>query len=240
MHHVTRRHVAHVVGHGAEDSQRGEGHDEIGVLEHGLSYAIEEGQYRLAPLAHLGERDAEEGRENHHREDVRLGSVLNQIRGEHVKGDLPAGLGLHRRHRGVGAHVHRQVRAGLQPVGHGQADKEGQGRDHFEVEEGLAAHAAHGLHVAGLRNAHNDGGEQQGDDEALDEADESFGKEAEAIVGPGVLVLGQAATQKDTQGEAGEDPHRAGPVTGSFRDHGIPIGHGASLAQARNLAVPVE
>jgi hypothetical protein len=219
--HVARGHVAHVVGHGAEDAEGRELHDEVRVLEHGLGYAVEEGQYGLAAFAHLGEGDAEERREDHHGEDVAFRGMLDQVRREQVEGDLPARLRLDHGHRRVGAQVHGQVGAGLQPVGHAQPDEEGQGGDDLEVEQGLGAHAAHGPYVPGLGDAHDDGGQQQGHDQPFDEADEGLGKEPEEVVGPRVLVLGQEAPQHHAQEQAQEDPEGAGAVPGSLLGHGF-------------------
>jgi hypothetical protein len=160
-------HVAHVVGHGPEHAQGREPHHHVRVLEHHLGHALEELEHDLPALAGAGEAHSEERGEDHHRQDVALGGVLDQVGGEQVQRHLPARGRLGQVLR-LGHVLERQPIAGAQGVGHHQPDEQRQGGDHLEVEQRLPAHAADGLDVARLGDAHDDGGEQEGHDEPLD------------------------------------------------------------------------
>ena len=114
------------------------------------------------------------------------------------------------------------MRPRLNPVGDGEAQKEREGGHDLEIEQRLAAHAAHGFDIAGLGDAHDDRGHQQRHDEALDERDEGLGQKAEQLVGHRMLILGQKAAQQNTQGEAHKNPKGARAIESLLFGHGNP------------------
>jgi hypothetical protein len=208
--------VAHVVGHGAEHADGRELHDEARVLKHRLRDAVEEEQRRFSPLAHAGQGDAEEAREHHHWQKVALRRVLDQVRGEHVHGDVPARL---RRGLGdirVGGHVEGQTVPGANPVRDAEAEEERDGRHDFKVNERLGAHAAHGLEVARLHDAHHDGGEEQRHDEALDQRDEGLRHEPKGLIGVRELVLGEEPAKENAEHQGHDDDEGARAIPGQF------------------------
>jgi hypothetical protein len=72
--------VADGVGHGRADAERGELHHEAGELEHRLRERLAELQSigSRAPRFHLGQRDAEQDRENHDLQHVVGGGSLEE------------------------------------------------------------------------------------------------------------------------------------------------------------------
>ncbi len=169
-------HGAHVVGHGPEHAQGGEGHDHVVYLNMVWATPSKKARtgfprwpIRVSPspkrLAKMTTG-----------QDVAFGGVLGHVAGEQVQGDIPAGLGLGQGYPGWPAVFRGQPGSRPYPVGDAKADEQGEGGDDLEVEEGFAPHPSHGPDVPGLGDAHDDGGEEQGNDQPLDEADESLGR----------------------------------------------------------------
>ena len=118
-HFMPRGHLAHVEGHGSENAQGCEHHHHVRVLEHGLGHAVEEGQHGLSAVANVGQGDAKERGEDHHRQDIALRRVFHEVGWEHMHGNVPTTFGLGCGHGAMGGEIQGQVGTGFHKVGNG-------------------------------------------------------------------------------------------------------------------------
>ncbi len=90
---------------------------------------------------------------------------------------------------------------GPHQVDRGQSQKQRQRGDDFEIQNGLAADAAHALHVAAAGDAHHQRAEQQRRDDGADQPQEHVADRAQL---PG--ESGRRDAQRHARGHADKDP----------------------------------
>jgi hypothetical protein len=169
--------------HGGQHRERRELHHVAGDLEHRVRKFFNGRHQRPGLVAQRGQRDAEEHREHHDLQDLVVGHGLHErlrhrVAHEVLERELGGGQ------VGRGADVGQrqaQVLAGLEQVGHDQADDQRDQRGRQEPADGLAEHAAHRLGVAHVRDAHHQRGEHQRADQHLDEAQEHVRDDGDVV-----------------------------------------------------------
>jgi hypothetical protein len=182
-------------GHGSHHRKGRQLHHVAGDLEHGVREFVDGGHQRLGLVAERGERHAEEHREHHDLQDLvvghRLGKGLrNHVAHEVLERELRSGQ------IGRRADVRQrkpQVLAGLQEIGHDEADDQRDQRCREKPAERLAEHAAHRLGIAHVRDAYHQGGEHQRPDQHLDETQEHVRHDRDVARDlRGCLLVGEA------------------------------------------------
>ena len=227
--------MAHGRCDGGAHAHGREHHYDARELEHRLGESLGDGEEGPAALVRQqGERDAEEDAEDDDLQHLPFGHRLGHVLGEDVEdrfgqrssaAPAPAPPTDERRRL---AHTH----SGPSEVDGDEADHEGEGRHHLEVEESLDAHSADLLEVGVPRDAHHDRREDEWRQDRLDEPEEDLAEQAQRDreLRPIVADLG-AGDHGD------EDPGRE-RATARGQEHQSrherPAPHEADRREARN------
>ena len=201
--------------------------DDPDDAEDDVRHLVDEREQRPAALAQRVQREGEQDGEQQHLEDVALGEgadegVRNDVQQRADQG-LLLGLG------GVGGDrlgVERggvDVHAGPGPpdVDDDEADDQGHGRHHLEVEQGLEADAADLLHVLHAGDAVDDGAEDDRRDQHLDQRHERVAERLQLLAG----LRGEVADQ-DADRDRAEHLDVEVPVPGPVVHRGGRYGRG--------------
>ena len=156
-------------GERGADAERGQVHHVPGVAEHDLGQGRAELDHRFRFGADGRAGGAEQEGEDHDLERVVARHGVDDAGGKDVLEDRAEG-GLSLRYGGFrGAAMNRNAGAGAHQVDGGQPQQQRQGGDNLEIEDGLAADAAHAFHVAAARDAHHQRAKDQRRDDGADQ-----------------------------------------------------------------------
>ncbi len=165
--------------HGPERAQRGQLDHHVDDAEEQLGQVAHPGGHPVAELTQAGAGKPRQHGDHQHLQEVALGEGPEEGVGDQVQqiiDKLLAVMGLVQVAGGdLGIQrggIDVEAMARLQDVADQQADQQGQGRDHLEIEQGLQAHPAERLDVAHVGDAAGHGQEDHRGDHQLDQLDE--------------------------------------------------------------------
>jgi hypothetical protein len=118
----------------------------------------------------------------------------------------------------------RVAASGMQEIDSDEAEEQRQRRDDFKIDERLDADAAYFAEVTHARDAHHDGGEDDGREGHADELDEAVAERLEGNRGMGKERAEQSA---EDNGDGDLQPERAEDGPG----RGMLVGHGHSASR---------
>src|SRR5471032_1841917 len=164
--------------HGAQSTQWRQLHDHVDDVEHHVRKAIDEVQNRLAVRTQAMQGKAKQNRKQQHLQDVAFRERTHECVGDDVQQEADDALIL--ACTDVGRHFGRIQRCRvdmhastrLHNVDHHDADQQGDGRHNFEVQQRITTGLADRLHAFHARDTADDGAEDDGRDDHLDQFDE--------------------------------------------------------------------
>ena len=164
--------------HRPERADRSEAHDDSDDTEQDVGRFIEHLDERPSLFAELGERQAEQHGKQQHLQNLPLGKrAYDRIRDNvHQVISRVEVLGLRcislNRFGIEGGRIGIDPGSGPIEIGYYEADQEGDGREHLEIDQRLEADAPDFLQIAHLGDADSDGAEDDRADHHLDQLDE--------------------------------------------------------------------
>ena len=184
--------LADGVGHGTESADRGNLHDHADDTEQHVRQLFDQFEHRLAALAEGMHGIAEQDGEKQHLQHVALGEGIDHAGRDDVDQEIGGRLHLARADVLVDAlgveraRVDIHAAAGRPDVDHDQADDQGDGAHHLEIQHGVTTGLADLLHVFHAGNADDDGAEDDRGDDHLDQLDEGIAKRLHGCAGFGI------------------------------------------------------
>src|SRR5450830_1428579 len=185
-------------GHRAERTNRRHPGNHADDAEEHLAGLVDHADQRTGFFTDHHQRQAEQDRDEQHRQDLALGEGVEEGGGDHMQqetGDAFAVLGLADKvgdGRGVeGFHIDVETRAGVQDMGGHEADRQGEGGDDLEVQQGLAADPPDLFYVVHAGDAGDHGAEDDRADDHLDQLDETVAQGLEVDAGLRPVVADQ-------------------------------------------------
>ncbi|MGY3649156.1 hypothetical protein ACVWW2_004447 [Bradyrhizobium sp. LM4.3] len=179
--------LADGVGHRAEGTDRRRAHHDGDNSEHRMRGVVDEAADGVTALAEPHDGEAEQHREQQHLQDLALREgadhgVRNDVQHEV---DRPLAFGL----LGVvgdGLRVGRgaaEARTRLHQIADDKSNHQREGRDDLEIDQRLDADAADLLGVLDMRDARDNGAEDDRRDHHLDQFDEAVAERLDPFVG---------------------------------------------------------
>ena len=199
-----------------QDTQRRQPHDPADDPQQQIEELLHQLQDAAVALAAGDQGDADENRKHQHRQDIAIGKgfegvleqageeVLEELRHRH----LPCFEGVH----GIGEQIQRHAGARFGDIGHHQRQQHGQARGEHEIQQGGDPDPVNLVMCLQARYPDHDGGEHQGNEHHLQQADEHRTHQRAAIehTAAQLVLLGHTAEQQaDQHTKAGGDEYQA-------------------------------